>query len=105
MPTAGREPGLIVAARALAFRQFIGPNAQAQRNRYEADVREDLAEVYPDLQGGDRVGTRITEFVAHIEQLCRPIIDRSYSGRKMPAWWTCAYAKRVARRLKKRFWS
>lgn len=78
---------VVVSAQHLCYRPIIGPTAQQMRTRMECDVWEGMAAVYAEeLQGGDRVGTRLQRFVNETEQLCRPIIDRSYAVQKKKQW-------------------
>ena len=44
-------------------------------NRFRADVWPAYG---TRAKGGDRVGQKLTEFTAKMENLCRPIIDREY---------------------------
>ena len=45
----------------------------------ECDIWEGMAEAYIDVPHANRVDIRLQQFVIQIEQLCRPIIDRSYA--------------------------
>jgi hypothetical protein len=71
---------VIVSAQNLCYRPLIGPDAQQQRTRMECDIWEGIAEAYiDDVPHVNRVDIRLQQFVTQIEQLCRPIIDRSYA--------------------------
>jgi hypothetical protein len=70
---------VIVSAQNLCYRPLIGPDAQQQRTRMECDIWEGMAEAYIDVPHANRVDIRLQQFVIQIEQLCRPIIDRSYA--------------------------
>jgi len=67
------------------------PSVETPQNLQTWDrFRADVWPTYGSMaSGGDRVGQKLSDFRAKMEDLCRPIIDRQYrTGRTESRWWT-----------------